>query len=226
MTRVCAVGVMLVGLAACGGGSESGGAASTSQPGAGAPAAQATGGATAPAGSPAAGIAEMAKGMEQVAQGFQQMAQNTAKPVDFEQLVTVLNEVDGWERSEPRGEQMNMPISFSKADARYRKGESQVAVEIQDSALSQLLMAPFSMFLRSGFEERSSDGYKRYVELGGRPGFEEWNSSQNNGEITIIVDKRFIVTARGTDVANLDPVKAILGSIGLNKLSGLAAAAK
>lgn len=168
----------------------------------------------------------MAKGMEQMAQGFQQLTQGSAKPVDFEQLITVLNDVDGWERSEPRGEQMNMPVSYSTAEARYQKGESQVYVQIQDSALSQLLIAPFSMFLRSGFEERSSDGYKRYAEFNGYPGLEEWKTRQNNGEVTVIVDKRFIVTARGTDVDSLDPVKGVLRSLGLNKLPGMAAAAK
>jgi hypothetical protein len=167
----------------------------------------------------------MAKGMQQVAQGLQQLQQGAAKPVDFEQLITVLNDVDGWTRSEPRGEQMNMPVSYSTAEARYRKDDAQVYVKVQDSALSQLLIAPYSMFLKSGYSERSSDGFKRSMEFEGSPGFEEWNSRSGNGEVTVLVAQRFIVSARGTRVADLDAVKGVLRQIGLSKLPQMASAA-
>lgn len=219
MKRVLMAGVAVAVMAGCGGAPQEGAtpAADATTPGA-----AATGGTT-----PSAqqGIADMAKGMQQVAQGLQQLQQKAAKPVDFEQLMTVLNDVDGWTRSEPRGEQMNMPVSFSSAEARYRKDQSQVYVKVQDSALSQLLMAPYAMFLKSGFEERSSDGFKRSAEFNGNPGFEEWDSRSNSGEVTVIVAERFIITGRGTSVDNLDVVKGVVRALGLSKLPALAAAA-
>ena len=222
MRRLVAASVAMALMSACGGGSPESGATPPAATGGGAAQSPAAG--TPPAGSAAQGISDMAKGMQEVAKGFQQL-QGSAKPVDFEQLITVLNEVDGWKRSEPRGEQMNMPVSFSTAEARYQRDESQVYVKVQDSALSQLLMAPYSMFLRSGFEERSSDGYKRASAFDGNPGFEEWNSRNNSGEVTVIVGQRFIVTGRGTRVENLDVVKGVVRSLGLSKLPAIAAAA-
>lgn len=164
---------------------------------------------------------QMAQGLQQMAQGFQQMAQGAAKPVDFEQLKAMLPEVGGWTRSDARGEQVNMPIAISRAEARYRKDDSEIELEITDTALSQLLLAPMSMFLVSGYEERSDDGYKRATKIGGQPGMEEWNARSKHGEVTAVVANRFIVKATGRDVADLAPVKQIVDAVSLSKLAGL-----
>ena len=131
--------------------------------------------------------AQMAAGLQQMAQGFQQMAQGATKPVDFEQLKSALPEVGGWTRSNARGEQVNMPVAISRAEARYQKDNSRVELEIVDTALSQLLLAPMSMFLGSGYSERSDEGFKRAAKIGGQPGLEEWNAEIKRGEVTAVV---------------------------------------
>jgi hypothetical protein len=162
-----------------------------------------------------------AQGMEQMAKGFQQMAQGAAKPVDFEQLKAVLPEVSGWTRTDVRGEQVNMPIAISRAEARYQKDNGNIELEITDTALSQLLLAPLSMFLASGYEERSDDGHKRAVKVGGQPGMEEWNARSKRGEVTAVVGNRFIVKATGRDVADLAAVRQVVELVGFNRLAAL-----
>lgn len=164
---------------------------------------------------------QMAQGLQQMAQGFQQMAQGAATPVDFEQLKAALPEVDGWTRSEARGEQVSMPVAMSRAEARYRQGDASIELEIMDSALSQLLLAPMSMFLASGYSERSDSGFKRAAKIGGQPGIEEWNSDSKRGEVTAVVSNRFIVKATGHDVADLAVVRKTVESVDFSKLSSL-----
>ena len=163
---------------------------------------------------------QMAQGLQQMAQGFQQMAQGSATPVAFEELKAVLPEPSGWTRSDVRGEQTNMP-AHSRAEARYRKDDSSIELVVTDTALSQLLLAPMSMFLAGGFEERSDDGFKRATKVGGHPAFEEWNVRSKRGEVTALVANRFIVKATGRDVADLAPVRDLVSSVNLSKLSGL-----
>ena len=165
--------------------------------------------------------AQMAAGLQQMAQGFQQMAQGTAKPVDFEQLKSALPEVSGWSRTNPRGEQVNMPVAISRAEARYTKDKSRVELEIVDTALSQLLIAPVSMFLTSGYSERSDDGFKRSAKIGGQPGFEEWRNDDKRGEVTAVVANRFIVKCTGHQVESLDTVRGVVESVDLGKLATL-----
>jgi hypothetical protein len=165
---------------------------------------------------------QMAQGLQQMAQGLQQMAQGSGsvKVVDFEALKGFLPEVNGWTRRDSSGEQFSMP-AYSRAEATYEKGESRIELEITDTALSQLLLAPMSMFLSSGYSERSDDGFKRAAKVAGQPGLEEWNSTSNRGEVTAVVGKRYIVHATGHDVETLDPVREVAEAVDFGKLAAL-----
>jgi len=165
----------------------------------------------------------VAEGLQQMAKGLQQMGQGTAaKPVDFEALIALIPEMSGWTRSKPRGEQQTaMGMSTSKAEARYEKGESSIDLDITDSSLNQIFLAPFMMFMASGYSERSSDGYTKSAPVNGHPGFEKWENEPKRGEITIVVGNRFLVQANGRDVENLDQVRQLVQAIDLAKLASL-----
>lgn len=164
---------------------------------------------------------QMAQGLQQMAQGFQQMAQGSGTTVDYEELKALLPEVDGWVKGDARGEQVTMPVKVSRAEARYRKDDSSIELEIVDTAMSQLLLAPMSMFLASGYSERSDEGFKRAAKVGGHPGMEEWNKDSKRGEVTAVVNNRFIVQATGHDVADLSAVRKVAESVNLSKLASL-----
>jgi hypothetical protein len=151
----------------------------------------------------------------------QQVGQSLVKPVDFELLKGLLPEMSGWTRTRPRGEQMNMPFAISNAKAHYTMGASTMDIEITDSALNQMIFAPFAMFMASGYEERSDDGYKKAGTIAGSPGFESWEKDANRGEVTVIVANRFVVQAKGRRVASVDPVKKAIETIDLVKLATL-----
>ena len=116
----------------------------------------------------------MAKGAEGMAQSLESMAKGlgalgaagdpNAKPVDpvgFRDLQTVLPELSGWEKGKPTGERMTMPVNFSRAEVRYTKGDASIEVSIVDSALNQLLVAPYAMFLTTGYEKETERGYEK-----------------------------------------------------------------
>ncbi len=167
------------------------------------------------------GAEQVQRSAEEMAQGLQQMAQSQAEVVDFEVLKGLLPTVNGWTQSGARGEQISMPMKFSRAEAQYSRGESSVDLEITDSALNQMLLAPMSMFLASGYSERSDEGFKRATKIGAHPGLEDWNSGTRRGEITAVVNNRFIVQATGHDVEDLAAVRQVVDAIDLAKLSAL-----
>lgn len=174
----------------------------------------------------AQGAAEGAQqGMAQMMQGLQQMAQGAqgagTQPVDYEKLKELIPELSGWERSDVKGQQTSMGISVSMAEAHYTKGESSLKLEITDTSFSKLVLAPFMMFARAGFSERSDDGYKKGITLAGYPGFETWEKGSKHGEVNLLVADRFIVNADGRDVENTEPAKQLAQAIDLKKLSTL-----
>jgi hypothetical protein len=149
------------------------------------------------------------------------VAQSQAKPVDFELLKALLPEMSGWTRTRPRGEQIKTPFAISNAKAHYTMGASTMDIEITDSALNQMIFAPFAMFMASGYEERSDDGYKKAGTIAGSPGFESWEKDANRGEVTVIVANRFVVQAKGRRVPSVDSVKKAVETIDLAKLARL-----
>jgi hypothetical protein len=163
---------------------------------------------------------DLAKGFEQLAKGMQ--GAQTATVVDFEKLQALLPEVSGWKRGEPKGEQVSsMGVKMSRASAQYSQGDSEIDLEITDSALSQMIMAPMSMMLAAGYNERSSDGYKKSATVSGQPGFEEWSKNSKHAEVTAVVANRFIVTAKADNVTGPESARKLVESVNLAKLAVL-----
>src|SRR5688572_7892775 len=131
------------------------------------------------------GAESMAKGAEDMAKGVSDLASGlsaafggdpNAKPVDpvgFRDLQGVLPELSGWERGKPTGERMTAPVNFSEASVTHTKGDATISTKITDSALNQLLVAPFAMFLAGNYERETDSGYEKSVKVGDQPAFEK-----------------------------------------------------
>lgn len=164
----------------------------------------------------------VAQGLQQMAQGLGQAAQAGAKAVAYESLNDLVPEVSGWERTAPKGKTNSaMGMSVSSTEANYTQGEQRITLEITDTALSPLVLMPFTIMTKAGFEERSDDGYKKAVSIGAYPGYEEWDKSSKHGEVTMIVADRFVVHGEGRNVPSTDVVKQLVQAVNAAKLGAL-----
>jgi hypothetical protein len=170
----------------------------------------------------------MAKGLEDMTKGLAALTGNATdpnqKPVDpvsFKELQTAFGDISGWEKAKPTGERMTAPVNYSEAKVTYTKGESEIEVQISDSAFNQMLMGPYSMFLTSGYEKETSDGYEKSTKVGEYPGWEKWNSSDKDGELSAIVNKRFIVQVNGRRIDDEKMLQTAMNSVDLKKLAAL-----
>lgn len=174
--------------------------------------------------------AEVAKGVQEFAKAMEGMAGALAgktpdgkavEPVSFRDLQATLPVVSGWTMDKPRGERMTSPVAFSQTEARYTSGSGSIEVKIVDSAFHQLLLAPWSMFLAAGYEKESTEGYEKSVTVGGNPGFEKWDSDDKDGELNLVVAKRFLVTIEGDDIADPKVLHEFASKVDTAKLAGL-----
>jgi hypothetical protein len=150
---------------------------------------------------------------------FQQLAAAQPEPVSFEALKTALPTIEGWTQSHARGEQLAMPMKYSRVEAWYSRGDNSIELEIVDSARSPLLLSPVSMFLQSGYAERSEEGFKRAISISGHPAVEQLDADSQSGEIVAIVAGRFIVQASGHDIADLTLVREVVDAVDLTRLA-------
>jgi len=169
---------------------------------------------------------QMAKGLEDMAKGLQSLAggdssQKPVDPISFHDLQGAFGDLSGWEKGKPTGERMTSPVNYSVAKITYKKGDASVEEEISDSAFNQMLLVPFSMFLTTGYEKETEDGYEKSTKVGDFPGFEKWNKNSKSGELTAIVSKRFIVQVNGREIPDPKVMHEAMASIDLKKLASL-----
>jgi hypothetical protein len=167
------------------------------------------------------GFEGLAKAMEGLAAGAAGNAETPVEPVRFQDLESALPRMSGWEMEAPRGERMTSPIPFSQTETSYTSGNARIDAKIVDSGFSQMLIAPWAMFLAAGYERETSDGFERSVQVDGHPGFERWESGQQHGELNVVVAKRFLVTIEGRDIDDPKVLHAFMRSVDIEKLKGL-----
>lgn len=174
-------------------------------------------------GDTAKGMADMAKAMQGMAAaiGGGGADGKPVEPVATDVLKATLPSVSGWTMDPPEAERMTSPIAFSQVEATYKKGDAEVEMKIVDTGYAQMLIAPWSMFLASGYSRENSDGYEKSVSVGGNPGFEKWDSSSKRGELNIFAGKRFMVTVEGRDLADTKLLHEFASRVDFGKIAGL-----
>jgi len=172
---------------------------------------------------------QAARGMEDFAKAMQGMAAamgganggKPADPVSFRELQTAFPAVSGWTMDKPKGERMTAPVAFSQTEARYKNGDQEIEVKIVDSAFNQILVAPWAMFLTAGYEKETDDGYEKSTTVSGNPGFEKWNTTRKEGELNIVVAKRFLVSVEGDKLTDVKQLHDFAAKVDFNKLAAL-----
>ncbi len=168
---------------------------------------------------------QAAKGLEQMAKGLEGLAAGgdvkQVDPVSFRDLISLLPEIEGWEKQKPTGERMTSPVAFSQAEGQYTKGDASIDVKIIDSGFSQLLLAPYAMMLAAGYERESSEGYEKSTTVNGQPGWEKWNSDSRDGEVNALVGKRFLVTIEGNGIDDVKVLHEAANKVDMGKLASL-----
>ena len=174
---------------------------------------------------------DAAKGLEQFAKGLEGMAGALAgakgadgkpvEPVSFRELQGIFVPLDGWEMGKPTGEKITVPFAYSQAKVKYRKENQEIEVSVTDSGLNQLMLAPFSLFLTSGYEKETETGYEKSAKVAGYPGWEEWDSKRKDGEVNAVINKRFIVKFEGDGLDDIKVLHQLAEASNLTKLASL-----
>jgi hypothetical protein len=174
-----------------------------------------------------AGGAEIAKGLEAMAKGLANAASavdangKPVDPVNVRALQAFFPNLPGWKKGKPTGEKATAPVAFSQAEVRYTRGDSRIEMKIVDSGFHQLLLAPYMMFLTSGYERETENGYEKSTRVGNEPGWEKWNTASKSGEVNAVVGKRFLVQAEGRAVDDIKVLHDAIGKANLVKLAAM-----
>ena len=143
----------------------------------------------------------------------------TVEPVSFRDLQTALPDVAGWEREQPTGERMTMPGAVltgrGHVHDRRRPGPGQDRrLGVQPVPDRAVVDVPGDR-LREGIV----DGYEKSINVSGNPGFERWNSESKDGELNLVVAKRFLVTVEGNNIGDTKVLQEFAAKVDTAKLA-------
>ena len=132
----------------------------------------------------------------------------SVEPVSFRDLQNVMPEIGGgWQRGKPTGERMTSPVTYAQAAVTYRK--------------AALLLAPYSVFLTFGYEKETEVGYERGIKIKDYPGWEKWNGKSKDGDLNVLVNKRFVVQIAGRGIDDPAILHEIMDQTDLRKLAAM-----
>ena len=172
-------------------------------------------------GDTAKGMADMAKAMQGMAAAIGGGDGKPVEPVATDTLKATLPQIPGWDTGEPRTERMTAPIAFSQVETEYKNGNSEIEVKVVDTGYAQMLIAPWAMFLASGYSRETNEGYEKATSVAGHPGFERWEKDSKRGELNVFVGKRFLVTIEGNDLADTKVLHEIASKMDFGKIASL-----
>lgn len=160
---------------------------------------------------------------EMAAQAEEMQKNGPVETVNFRSLKELLPaDADGLARKEATGEKNGAAgFTISTATGKYANDDNSETIELSlvDGGGSAMMMglAAWSMI---DVDKETENGYEKTGKIGDNKSYEKYDNSNKDGEIALLVNKRFIVTAKGRGVS-MDKIKAALGDVDLDKLSAL-----
>jgi hypothetical protein len=169
----------------------------------------------------ARGLEDMASALNALAGGATAGGEKPVDPISFRDLFALMPDIGGWEKGTPTGERMTSPFPFSTASVRYTRGDARIEVKMTDSGFNQLLLAPYAMFLRTGYERETTEGYEKSTQVNGQPGWEKWDSSRRYAELNALVGSRYLLQIEGRNVEDPRALHEVAGRIDMGRLAAL-----
>ena len=169
----------------------------------------------------ATGTVDALKAMADQAEEMQK--NGPVKTVDFRALKELLPaDADGLARKEAMGEKNGAAgFTFSTATAKYANADNTETVEVTlvDGGGSGMMMglAAWSML---EVDKETDDGYEKTSTMGDYKSYEKYDNGDKSGEIAVLVNKRFVATAKGSGIS-MDKLKEVLDDVDLEKLGDL-----
>lgn len=149
------------------------------------------------------------------------------EPVPVAALEPFLPALDGWTRTRSSG--FRIPLSettgYTFADAWYSRDGVEVRVAISDSAGGEdalIALATVVVLFPDDYSETIEPATRiRRLMIAGFPASERLDRQKREGDLVVVLGKRFVVTVEGRAVDSIDGLTAILERIDLAKLAAL-----
>ncbi len=146
-------------------------------------------------------------------------AQDPDALMSADDLKKIVPALDGWHRGAITGQTIDVPEVASVVTVSYtRSGGGQLDLEISDTAGKSSMIESLASMAGSEFNREMASGYLKGTTVAGAPAVESWNTDHRIGELTVLVNKRYIIHVGGKNIADAAPMRAVVERIALSSL--------
>ncbi|MFI5177280.1 MAG: hypothetical protein ACHQO8_01880 [Vicinamibacterales bacterium] len=140
--------------------------------------------------------------------------------VGHRRLEAFVPAVAGWKAGRVAGADVSLPAPASHVRATFTKDAVVVDLELTDSGGEASYVQALASIAGTPFHEEAPNGYMKGTTVAGFPAVESFNRDDNLAEITILINRRFIVHASGTG-GGVESVQDVVSHIDLGGISAL-----
>jgi len=142
-------------------------------------------------------------------------------------LQALLPSPPGWTRKSDKANQVSLSptCDYTFATAVFEKDQMRIKMTLADSGRapeSLMALAAMVVSLPEDYSESvSPTSTIKRLRVADAPAAELWDGAKGEGEITVIVDGRFVATLEGFQVDSLETLRSILQQLDLKKVAAL-----
>ena len=138
--------------------------------------------------------------------------------VAHEALAALVPNLPGWTHGPPTSATVSLPAPAAHATATYSRGKARIDLEITDTAGHPDYVGALAKIAGSAFSQKASNGYMKGTTIAGVPAVESWNHTDRLGDISLLVDRRFIIHATGTGLDRVETLKMLVEKVEIGKI--------
>jgi len=141
--------------------------------------------------------------------------------VGHERLEKFLPSVDGWTLARSYGADVRLPAPASHVRATFTQGHAQIDFELTDTGGDASYVQALASVAGGDFHQEAPNGYMKAVTLSGFPALESFNTDDKIGELSVLINRRFLVHASATGTSAIDPVRDLVSRVDLAGIAAL-----
>lgn len=147
--------------------------------------------------------------------------QNGVEPVELDALKAVLpRRLLGMERTEYSANKTGaFGFNVSVVTATYEEGDAHLEVVITDAGRFTQVISGLADWTNVEIDKENQDGYERTTTIEGYQAYEKYNRPRRSGELSLIIDNRFVIAIEGKQIDERD-FRRIVRRLDLDELKG------
>lgn len=150
-----------------------------------------------------------------IACGAQQQTPQTGGLMPLDRLREMVPALAGWERGTINTQVLSSPDPGHTATVTFTQGEGRMDLEISDTGGNSKALESLASMAGADINRQVANGYFKGTTVSGAPAVESWNTQDRMGELTLWVNRRYIVHIAGRGLADAAPMRALAERVDL-----------